>query len=371
MLDQSSARIDESILTQADWGLVWKLHHESNDYDAYGMILELDNDAEYNNLMLIKKDDHLLAYIVSYYHHGEDPHGVFEFTSLLTGAIFIGSQSQSEDNSSDRISTTCRTIWVELGTTSYTEELEDGMTAVVIEDRRYDAVEVCSGGGDGSNEDFMDGIPNEPGGGGAPAKEADLPVVKPGCGADFILDENGDCVPLINEEEIELVAGDRPIKEYPDKCAGIQDMWNSYTDQEAAGYLTADGKIILTNINPLAGGDLFGIYSWNGIAYYPYPKSDAAPNQNYTGMIEIDRPAPGYYLIPVTASIHTHTLCRSDGSNGVSHPVGEDDLDLATRYPSINHWAVGCNAIGQFNASSADFFNVSTGGLSRICNKIE
>ena len=168
--------------------------------------------------------------------------------------------------------------------------------------------------------------------------------------------------------EIERLAGNKPIKEYSGKCTGkctgIQDMWNSYPNNEIAGYLTIDEQVILTNILGPSSGGMNGVYTYQGISYYP---SNGQPNNNYQGMIQ----TRGYYLIPVVASIHTHTPCRQDGTDGASHNVGTDDQTLASTYPSINHWVIGCGAVAQYNSSQSNFFNKSVGNLSSICNKIK
>jgi len=98
--------------------------------------------------------------------------------------------------------------------------------------------------------------------------------------------------------------------------------------------------------------------------YYPYPKSQGATSLSYGGMIENN----SYYFIPVEASIHTHTPCRQDGSDGVSHAVGSEDKQFAAQYPGINHWVVGCGAIAQYNGNNNNFYNKSSGSLSSICN---
>lgn len=77
----------------------------------------------------------------------------------------------------------------------------------------------------------------------------------------------------------------------------------------------------------------------------------------------------GYYFIPVVASLHTHTPCRSDGTNGTSNSVGSDDKTQAQTSPNIRHWVIGCGSVAQFNGSNSSFFNKHTGSLSTICSK--
>ncbi len=155
------------------------------------------------------------------------------------------------------------------------------------------------------------------------------------------------------------------MSEYANKCVGIQNIWNSYTNNEVFGYITMDDKLIVTNVLPFIGGSASGLYLFNNIYYYPYPDSQGSLNETYAGIIH----SAGNYFIPIKASLHTHTPCRLDGTDGVSHPVGADDISTATRYPGINHWVVGCNAIAQFDANGV-FFNVQSGSLVVNCNKV-
>lgn len=77
-----------------------------------------------------------------------------------------------------------------------------------------------------------------------------------------------------------------------------------------------------------------------------------------------------HYFIPVVASIHTHTPCRADGTNGVSHNVSDDDHDLASNHPDLRNWIIGCNAIAKFDRTNQNYFDIKTGNLSVICNEV-
>ncbi len=116
--------------------------------------------------------------------------------------------------------------------------------------------------------------------------------------------------------------GDKPIAEYDDKCQGINDAWDNFPENEVAGYITKDGKLIITEILGYDGGERASPYLFQGTFYHPYPSVQGLPNNvNY-----ITSPAlGGTVLIEVVASFHTHTPCRNDGTNGVSHPVGPRD----------------------------------------------
>lgn len=173
---------------------------------------------------------------------------------------------------------------------------------------------------------------------------------------------NGLMVPCVDANAV----GNKPLYEYNNKCQGLQDIWNNFPNNEMFGYITSDGKLIVTNQQSFTGGSAFGTYSFNGVTYYPYPVSQGAPSQSYSGMITTNT----YYFIPVVASVHTHSPCRSDGTNGVSHSVGADDISFASSHPQLNHWVIGCNAIAQYNATSSSFFNIQSGSLSTSCNAI-
>lgn len=165
--------------------------------------------------------------------------------------------------------------------------------------------------------------------------------------------------------------GGKPILEYSssNRCQGFQNMWNNYINNEVFGYITADGKLIVTDLVPFSGGQAKGLYTYHNSAtkqdeyYYIYPTSQGAPLQSYTGM----KNNGSYYFIPIVASIHTHTPCRTDGTDGVSQTVSDDDHDLAVQHPGLRHWVIGCNAIARFDNTNYDFFDVQTVPISSTC----
>jgi hypothetical protein len=165
--------------------------------------------------------------------------------------------------------------------------------------------------------------------------------------------------------------GDKPLFEYSNKCQGLQDIWNNFPNNEMYAYITGDGQLIVTNQLPFTGGAAFGTFLHpNGTTYYPYPMSQTAPTLNYAGMIQYPANNPTHYLIPVVASVHTHSPCRTDGTNGVSHPVGVDDKNFAAAHPELTHWVIGCHAIAQYTGTSNNFLNVLSGDISSTCSSI-
>ena len=177
--------------------------------------------------------------------------------------------------------------------------------------------------------------------------------------------ENDEVDNFFNEEDLLIGSGNKPLFEYSNKCTGMMNIWNDYPNNEVYGYITKDNKLIVTNIVSYNGGGATGLYKHEGTYYYTYPENQGAPTENYAGMIHI----AGRYFIPIAASLHTHSPCRSDGTNGVSDTVGDDDQALATKYPDINHWVIGCGSIAQFK-NDDDFFNIITKPLSSSCESI-
>jgi hypothetical protein len=133
------------------------------------------------------------------------------------------------------------------------------------------------------------------------------------------------------------------------------------------GYITQDGKLIVTNQASTSGGTASGTYVFNGVTYYPYPVIQGAPTQSYFGMITTST----HYFIPVVASVHTHSPCRTDGTDGLSHSVGTDDKNFAISHPQLNHWVIGCNAIGQYNSTNTSFYNIQSGNIASTCTTVK
>lgn len=182
-------------------------------------------------------------------------------------------------------------------------------------------------------------------------------------------DDEGDERSLeeVFDENLVENMGPKPIMEFNNKCTGISNIWSNYPNNEIFGYLTIDGKLIITNILPASGGTAAGLYHYDNTYYYPYPDSQGTPTGTYSGMVH----SAGHYFIPVQASVHTHVPCRTDNTNGVSHPVGNDDKAFAQKYPGINHWVIGCGAVGQYNGINNNFYNVRSGNLSTICTFVQ
>ena len=149
-------------------------------------------------------------------------------------------------------------------------------------------------------------------------------------------------------------------------------MWNNYPNNEVLGYLTPTGQLLVTDIQPLTGGSARGLYKYTDGAgtvtyYYTYPMNLGAPALTYPGMTNNGV----NYFIPVVASVHTHTPCRTDGTDGVSHDVGPEDASLAANHPGLRNWVIGCDAIATFSSASTSFQNVQSGPLSTNCASIQ
>lgn len=171
-----------------------------------------------------------------------------------------------------------------------------------------------------------------------------------------------------NQNLIYFGEGIKPIYENDNKCLGIQEMWSmsQNSGDEFAAVLTTDGAILITQqLNPTGRG-FGGIYEFNGTTYYQYPISDGPPSRTYSGQIE----SAGRYFIPISATIHSHTPCISDGTDGITNNTINDDQNFASHYQNANHYIIGCNSIGQFNNSSNQAFNIQNGNLNILCNNI-
>ncbi|RAV27386.1 hypothetical protein, partial [Sinomicrobium soli] len=162
--------------------------------------------------------------------------------------------------------------------------------------------------------------------------------------------------------------GDKPLYEYNDKCTGITSLWQLSEDSgnEFAAVLTNDGAILIIQEVNSNGGGINGIYQYAGNTYYQYPMSQGSPSRTYAGQIQSAR----RYFIPIKATIHSHTPCINDGSDGITNNIINDDKNFASHYSAINHYIIGCSAIGQYNGSSNQAFNIQHGNLSTLCNNV-
>lgn len=108
------------------------------------------------------------------------------------------------------------------------------------------------------------------------------------------------------------------------------------------------------------------MYGYGKTIYYFFPDTNGPPSGTYAGIQHV----LNKYFIPVVASVHTHSPCRTDGTNGVSHEVSKPDRDLATEYPKLRNFVIGCGAIAEFNKET-NFFNVRTGTLDNNCTYVK
>lgn len=172
-----------------------------------------------------------------------------------------------------------------------------------------------------------------------------------------------------------VTLGTKPIAVFANKCGGAADLWQRSvsTGKEVNGVLTTDGHFFLvTQVSGPSGGPFDGLTKYTeqltGIttAYYVYPANDD-PMPTYTGTIF----STGKYYIPISATIHSHTPCISDGTDGITNNYSSDDDATANFLPMINHFVVGCGAVGQYSATSNGYFNINSGNLNQTCNNIQ
>lgn len=164
--------------------------------------------------------------------------------------------------------------------------------------------------------------------------------------------------------------GQKPLNEYADKCGGAQGIWNTSVanNKEVVGLLTTDGKFMSVAMVGTSGGSWGGLYVHDGTTYYTYPDTQGAPTQTYAGMVH----AANQYFIPVKATVHTHSPCVNDGTDGISNTtLSSGDQNLAEKYKGIKHYIIGCGAIGSFDDSSDEPSVINTGVLSSTCSSIQ
>ncbi len=145
-------------------------------------------------------------------------------------------------------------------------------------------------------------------------------------------------------------------------------MWNKGVNasRETLGVLTSDGNLLFTSISSSAtGGSIDGVNhipGYTGVVY-AYPTQNN-PMPTYAGTFVYGQ----YYCIPISATIHTHTPCVSDGTHGITGMNGVADFPMAGQFKEIKHYVIGCNAVVQFDNNS--YFNLKSGPLSSNCNDI-
>ena len=176
-----------------------------------------------------------------------------------------------------------------------------------------------------------------------------------------------------NPADVYPFNGNKPLGEYASKCSGLQKLWDLSWDnnyKETVGVITTDGKLLSVAVVGSSGGGWGGLYYKPSISpkvYYTWPDSQGPPTQTYAGMVH----AAGQYFIPISATVHTHTPCLTDGTDGVSGTIlSQGDQNVASTYPNIAHYLVGCNAIGSFNGSSSSPALIKTGPLSETCPEL-
>ena len=161
--------------------------------------------------------------------------------------------------------------------------------------------------------------------------------------------------------------GQRPIATFSNKCDGLADLWSKSisSGREVNGVVTTDGSFLVTEYSGTHGGPFNGLYSYQGQMYY-YFFIDGSPAPTYPGTLT----SQGKYFIPVKATVHSHTPCLYDNTDGITNNYSQDDIDVATTYPGIMHYALGCGALGRFSSGSNGYINITYGSPSVVCASI-
>ncbi len=70
--------------------------------------------------------------------------------------------------------------------------------------------------------------------------------------------------------------------------------------------------------------------------------------------------------------MHTHSPCIQTGGDGITDmTLSQGDQDLAQNFQSVNHYIIGCGAIGTFDHYSDSPAVLQSGNLSTTCNRIK
>jgi hypothetical protein len=165
-------------------------------------------------------------------------------------------------------------------------------------------------------------------------------------------------------------------EEFADKCIGLQQMASrcSTYKKEYLGYITQDGKLIITDEGSSESVSPNFLHI-NGGVYYYYPLSLGLPSNSYYGMIiDNDR-----VLIPVRGIIHTHPNDGLGVEIDLEHSRSDGDRDAAwlnKEYSFITNYVIEPSSnntykVGVFSWEEQPdkYLNVQTGlSLSQICS---
>ncbi|WP_421762562.1 glycoside hydrolase family 19 protein [Ekhidna sp.] len=182
------------LIEAANWNKVRKLYDQRNEYDAFGMVLDIETDDYLNNLVIFSQNNKLYPYLFTFnpsekwkndlVFQSENPlDGETKLISLFTGKTYHSNKSRTS-STGRTTSECCNTVLVKKNNNEI-RQLADGSLDIIVRPPTYIRITLCgecSGYGDGPNEEWVDGILDE-GGGGSPGEEDDesdelkLPVV--------------------------------------------------------------------------------------------------------------------------------------------------------------------------------------------------
>lgn len=168
-------------------------------------------------------------------------------------------------------------------------------------------------------------------------------------------------------------------EEFADRCDGLKAMAErtKADHKERLGYITYDGKFIITDIGEHDKVKLNFRARGNSI-YYAYPLSLGMPAQSYYGTI-VDT-AQQLILILVRASVHTHPDgygVSIDFPNAKSQGDLESAYETSSRSPSFNNYVIepygNTFKTGRFDNddNNKNYFDTHSGlSLEGICEFI-
>ncbi len=170
-----------------------------------------------------------------------------------------------------------------------------------------------------------------------------------------------------------ITPGNKPLYEFSSVCDGIakiEELSQNHS-KEVITLVAKDGKLMIIAVVNWTGGTFTGLVQdpQTGQWYYYYKATDGAPRLQYDEMIP---PGINYY-IPIKATLHTHPCNTTESVDGItgSNKLSDGDIQNAKARPSLNHYILGCEALGTYNKDSEKPQLVSQSKLKDLCKQVK
>ena len=146
-------------------------------------------------------------------------------------------------------------------------------------------------------------------------------------------------------------------KEYEDICTLIVEIWNKYPNNEVQGYITNNGKMIVTSV-----GDTWQVTGpkpilFNDQYYLAWDKREKLI-ATYQGAIEYS--GSRHIFIPIKAMFHTHV---------VSGTLSQEDQLVAKKYDKMRHLLFERNRISEYNVHGIK--KIYKGNMINLCQLLQ